>query len=133
MKSKRCIVFHNDLKPDEEDVFLQSGDNEEPILVVFRRKNVFYSAYIVGDGQVIFTEANNLAHSLILLAGVYKVAELSVPKIFAQFIGILNALIFGINWSNKEIKQSTGYVNVREQLENEMERGNISRGKGKQA
>ena len=131
-KSKRCIKFYNDLEEKQEEMFLKTREDDEPILVVFRRKNVFYSSYIIGDENIIYTEADNMAHSLILLAGIYRIAEIDVPKSFYQFIGILNSLIFCLPWNTKDFRQSSGYVQTKDVVEAEMKRGNISRGLGKQ-
>ena len=130
--NKKCIIFYNDLTEKQEESILKTKEEEEPFLVVFRRKNVFYSSYIIGDRNVIYTEANNMAHSLILLAGVYKVADIEVPKTYSMFISLLYTLIFGLPYTNKDTKQLSAYLQIKQQIENEMERGNISRCKGKQ-
>ena len=132
VKSRNCIRFYNDVQETDEEELLKSREEEDATLVVFRRKGVFYSSYIVGDTCTIFTEADNLGHSLLLYIGIYKVLNRELPKSYSQVLGILNSVILNDKWNPKDGKQSNGYFNVKETLEKEMLRGNICSGIGKQ-
>ena len=129
---KRCIRFFNDVSQDEKDLILKTKEDDDPVLVIFRKKNVFYSSNIIGDDTIIYTETNNMAHSLLLYCGVYKVLELEIPKVYAPVLGMLNSIIFGDPWNSKHGKQTPAYLNVKEKVEKEMKRGTICSGQGKQ-
>ena len=128
IKSKKCILFYDDIIEKEEESVLKTKEEEEPILVVFRRKKEFNSSYLIGDVNVICTQAKTMSDSLIFLAGIYKVCEIELPKSYAQFIGILYNMIFGLHWTSKENKQSSGYLHTKKQIESEIERGTFSKG-----
>ena len=131
-KSKRCIQFFRDIPEASEQDLLKTKEEDDPLLVVFRRRNVFYSSYITGDNSIIYTETDNLAHSLVLYAGVYKVFGGDIPKAFVPFVSILNYFIFNEPWNSKYGKQTANFLNLKELLEKEIKRGFISCGIGKQ-
>ena len=131
-KSRRCFRFYNDVTDSEEKKMLLSNENEDPVLVIFRRRHVFYSSYIVGDENVIYTESDNLAHSLLLYAGCYKVFTIDLPKPFVPFVSIIMYFIFNEPWCTKWGRQTASYLNVKELLDKEIKRGFICSGIGKQ-
>ena len=131
-KSKRCVKFYNDLTESEEAAITKTRADEDAVLFVFRRKSLFYSAYVAGDTKLIYTETDNLAHALFIYAAVFKVFRLEVPKMYGQFIGLLNGLILKEKWDKKFGRQTTGSVEAKKQLEKEIERGVLCSGIGKQ-
>lgn len=131
-KGKRCVQFFRDVPEANEQQLLRSKEEEDPVLVVFRRKNVFYSSYITGDNSIIYSETDNLSHSLVLYAGIYKVFGLDIPKLCVQFVATLNYFIFNEAWNSKYGKQTASYLNLKELLDKEIKRGHISSGIGKQ-
>ena len=132
VKSKRCILFY-DFKDEDEEAVLKTKEEEYPVLAVFRRKNLFHRSYIIGDKNKLLSQAGSFANALILYCGIFRAFDMEIPKAFVQMIGMICTLIFVEKWNPKWGKQSAGYIKMKEKLDNEMRRGNICSGMGKQA
>lgn len=104
--SQSCITVLNDLPPGQVQKKLRTEEQEHPKLIVFTIDGSKIDMIrITGEGHVIELDDMGMVEAVLLLCITYRVAEISFPRKYCQFLGMLTHRIFKENYPGKKSKK----------------------------
>ena len=90
---------------------MKSEKDDSPILIAFTSVgscNIELLA-IVGDETVLTIDSTDIIEGLLILMSVYYVFDLAYPRMYCQFLGLIQHIILGEIYKGKK---SQGFLNV---------------------
>lgn len=107
---KSVLVHKVNVPGDETMLHLRTDENTSPHLLIFTAGDNIIDAYIVGDNQVIKTDANTLFDALIVLIATYYTFNLEYPKVFSQVLGLFQTYVIGENYTGIKSNMCTLFL-----------------------
>ena len=113
--SKEVLRIKQDVAAEDLEKFLDSEVDDSPILVAFLSvaSNCIELLAITGDKILITIDSTDIIEGILGLLSVYYVFDLSYPRMYCQFLGLMQHIILGDIY---EGKKSQGFLNVMYQM-----------------